>query len=199
MDLYSRKIIGWEVHGSDSAAHAAHLLQRTALVEGIATLADKPVPHGDNGTTLKATTVLAMLHWLGVKPLYSRPRVSDGNAFVESLFRTAKYRTEFPAAGFTDLAQARAWATDFVHGYNHELRHSRIGYVRPAQRHEGEDRAILASRHALYTLARERNSARWSGPTATGRLWESSRLILGATPVSPLTLTPAIVIPRRHD
>ena len=29
---------------------------------------DKPVLHGDNGSTLKATTVLAMLNWLGVKP-----------------------------------------------------------------------------------------------------------------------------------
>jgi len=57
----------------------------------------KPVLHGDNGSTLKATTVLAMLNWLGVKPSYSRPRVSDDNAYAESLFRTAKYRPEFPA------------------------------------------------------------------------------------------------------
>ena len=46
--------------------------------------------HGDNGATLKATTVLAMLYWLGIKPSYSRPRVSDDNAFAEALFRTAK-------------------------------------------------------------------------------------------------------------
>ena len=51
-----------------------------------------------------------MLHWLGVKPSYSRPRVSDDNAYAEALFRTAKYRPEFPAKGFTDLDAARAWA-----------------------------------------------------------------------------------------
>jgi putative transposase len=79
---------------------------RTALAEGIAALDQRPVLHGDNGATLKATTVLAMLHWLGVKPSYSRPRVSDDNAFVESLFRTAKYRPEFPARGFD-----RIWMT----------------------------------------------------------------------------------------
>jgi hypothetical protein len=45
----------------------------------------------------------------GVKPSYSRPRVSDDNAFVESLFKTAKYRPEFPARGFADLEEARAW------------------------------------------------------------------------------------------
>ncbi len=87
--------------------HAAHLVRRTALAEGIATLRTKPVLHGDNGATLKATTVLAMLHWLGVKPSYSRPRVSDDNAYAESLFRTAKYRPEFPAKGFADLEAAR--------------------------------------------------------------------------------------------
>lgn len=39
----------------------------------------KPMLHGDNGATLKATTVWAMLNWLGVKPSYSRPRVSNDN------------------------------------------------------------------------------------------------------------------------
>jgi len=101
MDLYSRKIVGWEVHASDSSDHATHLVKRTALAESVASLEGdcKPVLHGDNGATFKATTVLAMLHYLGIKPSYSRPRVSDDNAFVESLIRTVKYRPEFPASG----------------------------------------------------------------------------------------------------
>ena len=175
LDLYSRKIVGWEVHDSD---HAAHLVRRTALAEGIAAMASKPVLHGDNGSTLKATTVLAMLHWLGVKPSYSRPRVSDDNAFAESLFRTAKYRPEFPAKGFATVDDARAWAINFVRWYNFEHRHSGIRYVSPAQRHAGEDHAILAARHALYTQARELNPARWSGAT---RNW---------SPVGAVTLNP---------
>jgi putative transposase len=77
LDLYSRKIVGWEVHDTDDANHAAQLVRRTALSEQIGLLADKPVLHGDNGSTLKATTVLAMLHWLGIDPSYSRPRVSE--------------------------------------------------------------------------------------------------------------------------
>jgi len=92
LDVFSRKIVGFEVHDRDDADHAAHLLKGTALAEGIHAMLTKPVLHGDNGSTLKATTVLAMPHWLGVKPSYSRPRVSDENAFVESLFRAAKYR-----------------------------------------------------------------------------------------------------------
>lgn len=75
-------------------------MRRTALAEGIAALKTKPVLHVENGATLKATTMLAMLNWMGVKLSYSRPRVSDDNAFSESLFRTAKYRPEFPTKGF---------------------------------------------------------------------------------------------------
>jgi transposase InsO family protein len=178
LDLYSRKIVGWEVHDTDDSDHAVHLVRRTALAEGIAALPTKPVLHGDNGSTLKATTVLAMLNWLGVKPSYSRPRVSDDNAYAESLFRTAKYRPEFPAKGFADLDAARIWAAGFVRWYNHDHRHSGIRYVSPAQRHGGEDQAILAARHALYTSARALNPARWSGAT---RNW---------SPIGPVTLNP---------
>jgi putative transposase len=136
------------------------------------------VLHGDNGATLKATTVLAMLYWLGVKPSYSRPRVSDDNAFVESLFRTAKYRPEYPAEGFADLHAARSWASEFVRWYNHDHRHSGIRYVTPAQRHAGRDQDILQARHVLYTQARKQNPRRWSGST---RDW---------SPISVVTLNP---------
>ncbi len=142
-----------------------NLVPRTALSKDIAAQLDQPVLHGDNGATLKATTVLAMLHWLGVKASYSRPRVSDDNAFAEALFRTAKYRPAFPATGFDDLAAARAWATGFVQWYNVEHRHSGIRYVSPAQRHAGEDRAILVARDQVYRAACEANPARWSRHT----------------------------------
>jgi putative transposase len=178
LDLYSRKIVGWEVHDSDDSEHAVHLVRRTALAEGIAAMTTRPVLHGDNGATLKATTVLAMLNWLGVKPSYSRPRVSDDNAYAESLFRTAKYRPEFPAKGFADLDAGRNWAAGFVRWYNEAHRHSGIQYVSPAQRHAGEDHAILAARHALYCQARSLNPARWSGAT---RNW---------VPIGPVTLNP---------
>ena len=47
----------------------SRLVSRMALAESIAPLTDKPVLHG--GSTLKATPVLSMLNWLGVKPSYS--------------------------------------------------------------------------------------------------------------------------------
>jgi putative transposase len=178
LDLYSRKIVGFEVHDTDSADHAAHLARRTALAEGIHATPVKPVLHGDNGATLKGTTVLAMLYWLGIEPSYSRPRVSDDNPYAEALFRTAKYRPEFPAKGFAGLDTAREWAADFVHWYNDVHRHSGIKYVTPAQRHAGQDRPVLTARHELYQRARQSNPRRWSGGT---RDW---------TPVAAVTLNP---------
>jgi len=178
LDLYSRKIVGHEVHAVESGEHAAQLVKRTALAEGTLCQSEGLVLHGDNGAALKATTVLAMLHWLGIAPSYSRPRVSDDNAFVESLFRTAKYRPGFPAGGFATLEDARAWAAAFVQWYNHDHRHSALRYVAPAQRHAGEDHAILARRHQLYQQARERTPQRWSGNT---RDW---------TPIGAVTLNP---------
>ena len=78
-----------------------------------------------------------MRQWLGIPPSYSRPHVSDDNAFAESLFRTAKYRPEFPIRGFADLQVVRAWGAAFVRWYNTDHRHSGIRYVSPAQRHAG--------------------------------------------------------------
>ena len=178
LDLYSRKIVGWTVQENDSSDHAAQLVRRTALAEGIHAETRKPVLHGDNGATLKATTVLAMLQWLGIEPSYSRPRVSDDNPYAEAAFRTAKYRPEFPAQGFADLDAARQWASTFVHWYNEIHRHSGVRYVTPAQRHAGEDQAILAARHELYQQAREANPRRWSGKT---RNWEP----VGAVALNP--------------
>jgi len=178
LDVFSRKIVGFEVHDTDTSEHAAHLLKRTALAEGIAARTHRPVLHGDNGATLKGTTVLAMMHWLGVQPSYSRPRVSNDNAFVESLFRTAKYRPEYPASPFANLDEARTWAGCFVHWYNHQHLHSGIRYVTPAQRHAGQDRDILARRHQTYEAARAANPRRWSGAT---RDWS----VIGAVTLNP--------------
>lgn len=187
LDLYSRKIVGFTVEATDHSDHAAHLLRRTALAEGIHALADKPVLHGDNGATLKATTVLAMLHWLGLKPSYSRPRVSNDNAHAEALFRTAKYRPEFPAGGFRSLEVACLWANNFVRWYNTEHLHSGIRYVTPAQRHDGHDQGILAARQHIYQAARDANPARWTRRT---RNW---------TPVDSVTLNPERNSPAREN
>ena len=91
------------------------------------------------------------------------------------MFRTCKYVPDFPADGFASLEAARAWVHAFVRWYNEENRHSRIRYVTPQQRHNGEDGAILAERQAIYEEAKAANPRRWSGRTRdwtpAGSVW----------------------------
>lgn len=58
LDLYSRKIVGWEVQVTESGDHAASLLRRTALAEAIRTWQQPLVLHADNGSPMKSATLL---------------------------------------------------------------------------------------------------------------------------------------------
>ena len=161
LDIYSRKVVGWEVYAEESAEHASVLVQRAVLREGCG---HTPlVLHSDNGSPMKGATLLETLHKLGITPSYSRPRVSNDNPYSEAAFRTCKYRPEYPAEGFANLDEARQWVLAFVRWYNEEHRHSGIRFVTPAQRHRGEDEAILAQRRIVYEQAKARHPERWSG------------------------------------
>ncbi len=161
VDLYSRKIVGWEVHEAENTEYSSAVIQRAVLAEDC--IDQLLVLHADNGSPLKGSTLMATLEHLGVIPSHSRPHVSDDNAYAETLFRTLKYRPAYPANGFADLADARAWVLDFVRWYNTEHRHSALAFVTPEQRHAGADAAVLAQRQALYEQARAEHPQRWSG------------------------------------
>ena len=159
LDVYSRKIVAHEVHAEESAERAAALIEQAVAREAIA---GKPlVIHQDNGSPMKGSTFVAKLDELGTRRSYSRPGVSDDNAYAESLFRTCKYRPEFPGA-FASLDEARRWVLRFTRWYNHEHKHRNLKFVSPAERHRGDDRAIFTRRTALYEQARAKHPARWS-------------------------------------
>ena len=160
LDIFSRKIVGWEVHERESAEHAADLACKAVWAEGCLT---RPlVLHADNGSPMKGATMKATLERLGVTASYSRPRVSDDNPFSEALFRTCKYRPDWPTSGFASKEDAQRWVARFVAWYNHEHRHSAIRFVTPCARHTGQEHELLARRTKLYTEARAANPARWS-------------------------------------
>jgi transposase InsO family protein len=169
-DIYSRKIVGWEIHDNETAEHAGVLIRKTCLAEGV--YENGLVLHSDNGSPMKGATMLATLQKLGIVPSFSRPSVSDDNPYSESLFRTLKYTPAYPAKPFESIEAARQWVHRFVQWYNHEHRHSAIQYVTPNQRHEGVDTSLLNNRKGIYEAAKKRNPARWSGPT---RNWEPVR------------------------
>jgi len=166
-DIYSRKAVGWEVHNAESGDDAAALLQRSILSEKC--LRKPLVLHSDNGAPMKSVTLLSKMNDLGVTPSRGRPRVSNDNAFSESLFRTLKYCPQWPQNGFASLDVARAWVRDFMRWYNTEHRHSRIRFVTPAQRHQGLDVAVLAKRHEVYKRAYAERPERWARHT---RNWQ---------------------------
>jgi len=163
MDIYSRKIVGWCIQDRENSDYAAQLVQQIAAREGLAP--EQVTLHSDNGAPMKGATLLATLHTLGIMPSFSRPAVSNDNPYSESLFRTLKYRPDYPPQPFADLPAARRWVADFVDWYNHHHRHSAIRFVTPAQRHAGLETAILAQRTATYADAKARHPQRWSGPT----------------------------------
>ena len=163
LDIFSRKIVGWQVYETESSALAGEVLRDLCRREQIAP--KQLVLHSDNGSPMKGATMLATLQGLGVMPSFSRPAVSNDNPYSESLFKTLKYRPKYPLAPFDDVAEARQWVTDLVEWYNHEHRHSAIGFVTPAQRHAGLDETLLTQRKTLYDAARAKNPRRWSKET----------------------------------
>lgn len=165
LDIFSRKIIGWEIHERESAENASLLLRKACIKESIATSSSPLVLHSDNGSPMKGSSMLETMYSLGVVSSFNRPRVSNDNAYAESIFRTCKYRPDYPYKGFEDINQAREWVMKFVSWYNHEHRHSGIKFVTPHQRHMGQDVQVLQNRTKIYENAKQLNPIRWSGNT----------------------------------
>jgi len=172
MDVYSRKIVGWEVFETESAEHASVLFRKTYLREGIA--GRVLILHSDNGSPMKGATMLATLEKLGVMPSFSRPSVSNDNPYSESLFKTLKYHPGFPEKPFDTIEEARQWVARFQYWYNEIHRHSALKFVTPGQRHRGEDIKILENRKRLYEAQKSLRPERWSGTT---RNWEPEQVV----------------------
>jgi transposase InsO family protein len=172
VDIFSRKIVGWQVYEEENSTLAGELLRDLCHREGIQ--AEQLILHSDNGSPMKGSTMLATLQQLGVMPSFSRPSVSNDNPYSESLFKTLKYRPNYPLKPFADVTEARQWVTGLVEWYNHEHRHSAIRFITPAQRHEGLDDKLLDNRKAVYETARAKHPQRWTG---SSRNWEKIQTV----------------------
>lgn len=101
LDVWSRKIVGAVVHEEESSHLASQLFVTSCWRWGLDP--ESLVLHSDNGSPMKGATMLATLQLLGVIPSFSRPGVCDDNPFSEALFRTLKYRPEYPSQPFATL------------------------------------------------------------------------------------------------
>lgn len=185
IDIFSRKIVGWQVYDTESSELASDVMRDICIRENIAP--GQVVLHSDNGSPMKGATLLATLQVLGVTPSFSRPAVSNDNPYSESLFKTMKYRPAYPGQAFESLLAARRWAGMFIQWYNHEHRHSAIRFVTPAERHANLDTELLQKRANVYEEAKKRHPERWSGVT---RNWQ---------PVRAVHLNPDQRVPKKTD
>jgi hypothetical protein len=137
---------------------------------------DKTLPASPDFTMRKEIDIVEPVdHSMVAKTIdsYSRPRVSNDNAYAEALIRTFKYRLGYPYQGFATLEKARDWVLEFVHWYNHEHKHSGLKIISPAERHSGLSDEIMQSRKAVYAAVRRADPNRWSGEIRNWNLPES--------------------------
>lgn len=170
IDIWDRSIVGWEIYPNESQDHSSDLFKRMKIkykIRGIKL-------HSDNGSPMKGSTMLMTLHKMGVIPSFSRPRVSNDNAFIESFFKTLKYTTGYPKC-FTSLQHAREWFADFINWYNTEHRHSGIGYITPHQKRTGEGARIMKTRNETLQAAKEKHPERWSQPP---KVWSHGEVVI---------------------
>lgn len=143
IDIYSRYIVGCQVHARESGELAKEFIAQVFATDQI-----PKVVHADRGTSMTSKPVAALLADLDVLRSHSRPKVSNDNPYSEAWFKTLKYLPVFPER-FGSLADARDFMDRFVKAYNGHHRHSGIGFHTPADVHFGmtghvEDQRLAA-------------------------------------------------------
>jgi len=156
IDIFDRTIVGWSVHDKESDVHSRDLFETLSRGEDIIF----EYLHSDNGSPMKGSTLMAFLDSLNVGVSFSRPRTSNDNPYIESLFKTLKYSSEYPLR-FKDIEHAREWMADFVNWYNTEHLHSSIGYVTPEQMRDGSAVDIFKNRNKVMQRAKLKNPECW--------------------------------------
>lgn len=162
IDLFSRKIVGWEVWEKESAEYASIVVRKAMMSEKRTHNKEPLILHSDNGSPMKGASLLETLYQLGVVRSHSRPRVSNDNAYAESVFKTFKYRPGYPYKGFKNIEAARVWVSEFSIWYNFNHHHSGLNFLTPNQRHNGLAQQIFMNRTTVYEAARAKNPERWA-------------------------------------
>jgi putative transposase len=173
IDMYSRKVVGWDVYTRENGALARALFARTLEVEGV--MADQIVVHADNGKPMRSRTLRKMFELLKVTPSHGRPHTSNDNAYAESLFATFKGRAAFPEY-FATIDAARTFSSHFFSWYNTEHLHSGLDSVTPACVHEGRHKEIFNKRNTILAEHRRNHPKRHGGILKVYGIEETVRL-----------------------
>ena len=155
LDEYSRKVVAYRISWHMTHKEGMELIDEGLEKEGLSKEQIEILSlYNDRGAQMRAKPFKTMLDILGISQKFSRPRTPNDNPFVESLFSTVKCAPAYPDA-FMDDITALAYFTPYFDYYNNVRLHGKIGYVAPAQRHSGEDKAILVLRQQRCLNARK--------------------------------------------
>ena len=91
--MFSRKIVGREVHAERGSGQASALFRQAHLREGVAD--GELVLHSDNGSPMKGATLPVTLQKLGVVASFSRP---EGETTTPIRRRCSKPASTGPAS-----------------------------------------------------------------------------------------------------
>jgi putative transposase len=150
LDIFSRYVVAWCVAPSESGQLARELIADAVACQQVPP--GQLTIHADRGSSMTSNPVAELLAFLGIGRSHSRPHVSNDNPFSESQFKTLKYCPAFPER-FGCIQDARAFCDRFFCYYNHEHRHSGIGYHTPASVHYGTAAEIRVRRAATLDAA----------------------------------------------
>lgn len=196
LDLYSRFVVGWMVAAHENTALAKQLFAETITRHAIPP--EALTVHMDRGAPMTSHAFAQLLGTLGVSRSFSRPRVSDDNAFSESCFKTLKYQGDYPGR-FDDLAHARRWLTEFFDWYNREHHHHGLALFTPEDVFLGRVSDVAASRQAALDVAFNERPERFPNGRPVVRLPSCSVSINPVPPpaVEPVADEPIVVLRER--
>jgi putative transposase len=149
IDLFSRYVVGWMVAEMECKHLAAQL-----FAESVARFGVEPglTVHSDRGSAMKSDTLAQLLGTLGIDQSFSRPHVSDDNAFSEAQFKTLKYQSDYPGR-FAGVLHSRGWLGPFFGWHNDEHHHSGLALFTPAEVFFARVASVHAVRQAALDAA----------------------------------------------
>lgn len=167
LDLFSRMTVGWLLAERESAKLAEGLFAETVERHGVS--AGSLTVHADRGAPMRSDGLAQLLGSLGVERSFSRPHVSDDNAFSEAQFKTLKYQPDYPER-FASFAHARAWCQGFFPWYNDDHQHSGLALFTPADVYYGRVDEVAATRQLALDGAYAAHAERFpNGPPVVRR------------------------------
>jgi putative transposase len=155
IDMFPRKIVGHAVRPSATSDDVKDVFDKALANEGLLAMSSRmPASLSDRGPQMRSKTIRRFFYELGITQMFSRPRTPADNATIESFFATIKGERLYHGA-YTDPIELASDADAFVTYYNEDRLHMGIGFVTPAEKHDGRADEIIAVRKAGMVRARE--------------------------------------------